>query len=120
LVSLATGIPIRKDVAMTGELTLRGRVLPVGGLKEKLLAAMRAGMHTAIVPAGNLAELSEIPAFLRQRIKLRPIHTMAEALAIALARPLPQVKWHGTGVDPAARRGHAVKVISQHRNGGAA
>ena len=125
LVSLATGIPIRRDVAMTGEITLRGRVLPVGGLKEKLLAAMRAGMHSAIVPSGNLAELSEIPDYLRQRIKLQPVHTVTEALAIALARPLPQSKWHGTGVNHSVtgRRSqpasHA-KVVTHHRNGGAA
>jgi ATP-dependent Lon protease len=116
LVSLATGIPIRKDVAMTGELTLRGRVLPVGGLKEKLLAAARAGMHVAIVPASNLAELSEIPDYLRQRIKLEPVHTMTEVLAIALARPLPQTKWQGLAAP--ARRQQA-KLVT-HRRGGAA
>jgi ATP-dependent Lon protease len=119
LVSLASGIPIRRDVAMTGELTLRGRVLPVGGLKEKLLAAARAGMHVAIVPAGNLAELSEIPDFLRQRIKLMPVHSMPEVLAIALARPLPQSKWHGTSAAVSARRQPA-KVVTHHRRGGAA
>jgi len=118
LVSLASGIPIRRDVAMTGELTLRGRVLPVGGLKEKLLAAARAGMHVAIVPAGNLAELSEIPDYLRQRIKLMPVHTMPEVLAIALARPLPQAKWHG--VSPAASVRRPGKVVTHPRRGGAA
>jgi ATP-dependent Lon protease len=118
LVSLASGIPIRRDVAMTGELTLRGRVLPVGGLKEKLLAAARAGMHIAIVPAGNLAELSEIPDYLRQRIKLVPVHSMPEVLAIALARPLPQTKWHGGSQVVAPRR--QGKVLTQHRRGGAA
>ncbi|HEX7498765.1 MAG TPA: S16 family serine protease, partial [Polyangia bacterium] len=119
LVSLAFGIPIRRDVAMTGELTLRGRVLPVGGLKEKLLAAARAGMHVAIVPAGNLAELSEIPDYLRQRIKLEPVHSMTEALAIALARPLPQAKWQGVSHAAAARR-QPGKVLAHHRRGGAA
>ena len=119
LVSLASGIPIRRDVAMTGELTLRGRVLPVGGLKEKLLAAARAGMHVAIVPAGNLAELSEIPDFLRQRIKLEPVHSMTQVLAIALARPLPQTKWHGVSQAASARRQQG-KVLTHHRRGGAA
>jgi ATP-dependent Lon protease len=118
LVSLASGIPIRRDVAMTGELTLRGRVLPVGGLKEKLLAAARAGMHIAIVPAGNLAELSEIPDYLRQRIKLMPVHSMPEVLAIALARPLPQPKWQGGSQAASARR--PGKLLTQHRRGGAA
>ena len=119
LASLAAGIPIRRDVAMTGELTLRGRVLPVGGLKEKLLAAARAGMHVAIVPAGNLAELSEIPDYLRQRIKLEPVHSMTQVLAIALARPLPQAKWQGVSHAAAARRQPA-KVLTHHRRGGAA
>jgi ATP-dependent Lon protease len=119
LVSLATGIPIRRDVTMTGELTLRGRVLPVGGLKEKLLAAVRAGMHVAIVPAGNVAELSEIPGHLRQRIRVEPVHTMAEVLGIALARPLPQSRWHGVSHSVATKRPHA-KVVTHPRNGGAA
>jgi ATP-dependent Lon protease len=119
LVSLASGIPIRRDVAMTGEVTLRGRVLPVGGLKEKLLAAARAGVHVAIVPAGNLAELGEIPDYLRQRIKLKPVHTMAEVLAIALSRPLSPAKWHGVSPAIAARRSQP-KVLPQHRRGGAA
>ena len=119
LVSLATGIPIRRDVAMTGELTLRGRVLPVGGLKEKLLAAARAGIHTAIVPASNMAELSEIPKYLRQRIKLVPVHSMAEVLPVALVRPLPQGKWHGLNHAAAVRKGHG-KIVTHHRNGGAA
>jgi ATP-dependent Lon protease len=114
LVSLATGVPIRCDVAMTGEVTLRGRVLPVGGLKEKLLAAARAGIHTAVVPAGNLPELSEIPEFLRQKIKIKPVQTMTEVLAIALARPLSAGKWQG-GVHPTR-----AKVLTQHRRGGAA
>ncbi|HEX7598646.1 MAG TPA: endopeptidase La, partial [Polyangia bacterium] len=92
LVSLVSGIPIRRDVAMTGEITLRGRVLPIGGLKEKLLAAVRAGMRTAIVPAANLPEVSELPEHLRQRIKIQPVHLVDEALAIALARPLPHPK----------------------------
>jgi ATP-dependent Lon protease len=119
LVSLATGIPVRRDVTMTGELTLRGRVLPIGGLKEKLLAAVRAGMHVAIVPAGNVAELSEIPQHLRQRIRIEPVHTMSEVLAIALTRPLPQSGWRGVGQSPASRRLHA-KAVSHPRCGGAA
>jgi ATP-dependent Lon protease len=90
LVSLASGIPVRKDVAMTGELTLRGRVLPVGGLKEKLLAAVGAGMRLAIIPAGNVAELTEVPEHLRARIKIEPVRTMEEVLPLALTRALPK------------------------------
>ena len=88
LVSLIAGIPVRHDVAMTGELTLRGKVLPIGGLKEKLLAAARAGITTAIIPAGNAPELSEIPAHVTAKLTVHPVRTMDEVLAIALARPL--------------------------------
>jgi ATP-dependent Lon protease len=115
LVSLVSGIPVRRDVAMTGEITLRGRVLPIGGLKEKLLAAVRAGMRVAIVPASNLAELSEIPAHLRQRIKIQPVHTVDEALVVALTRPLAHPK--SAAVAP---RGAAAKVVTPPRRGGAA
>jgi ATP-dependent Lon protease len=87
LVSLISGVPVRHDVAMTGELTLRGKVLPIGGLKEKLLAAMRAGMTTVIIPAGNAPELSEIPEHVMAKVTIKPVRTMAEVLALALARP---------------------------------
>jgi ATP-dependent Lon protease len=93
LVSLMSGIPLRRDVAMTGELTLRGRVLPIGGIKEKLLAAARAGIRLAIVPAANLSELAEVPDHVRQKIKIEPVRTMTEVLALALSRQLPQAKW---------------------------
>jgi ATP-dependent Lon protease len=115
LVSLLTGIAVKRDVAMTGELTLRGRVLPVGGLKEKLLAAVRAGMRTAIVPAGNMADLSEIPPHMRDRIKIEPVQTMQQVLALALARPLPQNK----STVPVAHV-RAAKVVTPARRGGAA
>jgi ATP-dependent Lon protease len=114
LVSLVSGIPVRRDVAMTGEITLRGRVLPVGGLKEKLLAAVRAGMRVAIVPASNMAELSEVPSHLRQRIKIHLVHTVDEALVVALTRPLAHSKSAGHAVAPAAR------VVTPPRRGGAA
>jgi len=87
LASLVSGIPVRQDVAMTGELTLRGRVLPIGGLKEKLLAAARAGMKIVIIPHANAPELVEVPENIRAKLKIIPIKTMDEALAIALARP---------------------------------
>jgi ATP-dependent Lon protease len=88
LVSLIAGIPVRHDVAMTGELTLRGKVLPIGGLKEKLLAATRAGITTAIIPAANSPELSEIPSYITEKLSIRPVRTMHEVLELALARPL--------------------------------
>jgi ATP-dependent Lon protease len=88
LISLMTGIPIRKDVAMTGELTLRGRVLPIGGLKEKLLAAVRLGIKTVIIPAANESELSEVPEHLLAKLKVVPARTMKDVLAVALLRPI--------------------------------
>ena len=115
LVSLVSGIPVRRDVAMTGEITLRGRVLPVGGLKEKLLAAVRAGMRVAIVPATNMAELSELPAHLRERIKIQPVHSVDEALVISLTRPLSHPK--AAAVAP---RRPAANVVAPPRRGGAA
>jgi ATP-dependent Lon protease len=87
LVSLLSGIPVRHDIAMTGELTLRGKVLPIGGLKEKLLAAARAGITTAIIPFGNAAELSEIPAHVTSKMTVHPVRTMEEVLTLALATP---------------------------------
>jgi ATP-dependent Lon protease len=78
LVSLIAGIPVRHDVAMTGELTLRGKVLPIGGLKEKLLAAARAGVTTAIIPAANAPELSEIPPHVTAKLTVKPVRTMDE------------------------------------------
>jgi ATP-dependent Lon protease len=92
LVSLISGIPVRHDVAMTGELTLRGKVLPIGGLKEKLLAAARAGITTVIIPFANAPELTEIPAHVTSKLSIRPVRTMHEVLEIALARPLDKQK----------------------------
>jgi ATP-dependent Lon protease len=103
LVSLMSGIPLRRDVAMTGELTLRGRVLPIGGIKEKLLAAARAGIRLAIVPATNLSELAEVPDHVRQKMKIEPVRTMAEVLALALARPLPKASWSPPDPSPRGR-----------------
>jgi len=115
MVSVATGIPIRRDVTMTGELTLRGRVLPIGGLKEKLLAAVRAGMRAVIVPAGNVAELAEVPEHLRSKIKIHPVHTMSEVLAVALSRPLAQPKRSGSS---SVRPSGGAKPVAPSRRGG--
>ena len=86
LVSLISRIPVRHDVAMTGELTLRGKVLPIGGLKEKLLAAVRAGMKTVVIPATNVAELAEIPEHVRSKLEIVPAKTMRDVLEVALVR----------------------------------
>jgi ATP-dependent Lon protease len=92
LVSLLAGTPVRHDVAMTGELTLRGKVLPIGGLKEKLLAAARAGITTAIIPAANAPELSEIPPHVTAKLTVKPVRTMDEVLDIALVGSLAAMK----------------------------
>jgi ATP-dependent Lon protease len=91
LVSLISNVPVRHDVAMTGELTLRGKVLPIGGLKEKLLAAARMGITTCIIPAANAPELSEIPPHVMSKLTVKPVRTVDEALEIALVRRLDKV-----------------------------
>jgi ATP-dependent Lon protease len=84
LASLATGIPVRPEVAMTGEVTLRGRVLPVGGVREKALAALRSGIHTVILPKENLADLREVPVEVTRRIRFVVASRMDEVLEAAL------------------------------------
>jgi ATP-dependent Lon protease len=93
IVSILTGIPVRRDVAMTGEITLRGRVLPIGGLKEKLLAALRAGITTVFIPKENEKDLAEIPDNVKKHLKLIPVADVDEVIAQALARrPIP-IEW---------------------------
>ncbi len=84
LVSVLTGIPVRADVAMTGEITLRGEVLPIGGLKEKLLAAHRGGIHTVLIPEENQRDLAEIPKNIKQHLDIRPVKWIDEVLQVAL------------------------------------
>lgn len=95
LVSVLSGIPVHKDVAMTGEITLRGHVLPIGGLKEKLLAALRAGIKTVLIPKENEKDLAEIPDIVKNGLKLIPVSQAAQVLDIALTqklKPLPEDK----------------------------
>jgi ATP-dependent Lon protease len=90
LVSVLTGIPVRADVAMTGEITLRGEVLPIGGLKEKLLAAVRGGIRLALIPEENVKDLTEIPDTIKNRIEILPVRWIDKVLELALERmPLP-------------------------------
>ena len=93
IVSTLTGVPVRKDVAMTGEVTLRGRVLPIGGLKEKLLAALRGGIKTVLIPADNEKDLVEIPANIRDELEIIPVSHVDQVLARALATPLEAISW---------------------------
>jgi ATP-dependent Lon protease len=96
LASALTSIPVRADVAMTGEITLRGEVLPIGGLKEKLLAAHRGGIQTVIIPEENERDLVEIPKNIKQNLDIRPVRWIDEVLEIALAeRPKPRVSQEG-------------------------
>ena len=98
IASALSGIPVRRDIAMTGEITLRGKVLPIGGLKEKLLAAHRAGIFEVLLPAENEKDTAEVPENLRNAMKLHFVNTMDEVLALSLERPLPEVADETPGI----------------------
>ena len=93
IVSILTGIPVRRDIAMTGEITLRGRVLPIGGLKEKLLAALRAGITTVFIPKDNEKDLAEIPDNVKKHLKLIPVAHVDDVIAQALVRKPDPIEW---------------------------
>jgi ATP-dependent Lon protease len=93
IVSVMTGIPARRDVAMTGEITLRGRVLPIGGLKEKLLAALRGGIKTVLIPEENVKDLADIPDSVKNRLEIIPVSRMDEVIARALVRKPEPITW---------------------------
>jgi ATP-dependent Lon protease len=93
IVSALTQIPVRKDIAMTGEITLRGRVLPIGGLKEKLLAALRGGITTCLIPKDNEKDLADIPDNVKKGITIIPVGDVDEVLKHALVRPLVPIEW---------------------------
>ncbi|MFL6843413.1 MAG: endopeptidase La [Allosphingosinicella sp.] len=93
IISTLTGIPVRRDVAMTGEVTLRGRVLPIGGLKEKLLAALRGGIKKVLIPAENEKDLVEIPATIRDNLEIIAVSHVDEVLGHALATPVAPIDW---------------------------
>ena len=93
IISSITGVPVNKNIAMTGEVTLRGHVLPIGGLKEKLLAAHRAGIAKVIIPEDNKKDLVEIPKNILDDIKIDTVKTVDEVLKIALVKELKPVEW---------------------------
>lgn len=93
IVSTLTGIAVHRDVAMTGEVTLRGRVLPIGGLKEKLLAALRGGIKTVLIPQENEKDLADIPANIKEGLEIIPVSHVDQVLARALVSPLIAVEW---------------------------
>jgi len=99
IVSVLTGVAVRKDVAMTGEITLRGRVLPIGGLKEKLLAALRSGIKTVLIPADNEKDLAEIPDNVKKGLKIIPVARVEEVLEHALVEPLTPIEWEEDAID---------------------
>ncbi|MCH8332776.1 hypothetical protein IIC65_02490 [Candidatus Sumerlaeota bacterium] len=117
IISVLTGIAVKRDVAMTGEITLRGRVLPIGGLKEKLLAALRTGLTTVIIPAENEKDLAEVPDNVKSGLKICPVDTMEEVLKIALVRqPIP-IEWEepdGAPVPPAGEGGAGKDTVVTH------
>ena len=100
LVSVLSGVPVRSDVAMTGEITLRGRVLPIGGLKEKLLAALRGGIKTVVIPEENRKDLADIPKNVTQGLEIVPVKWIDQVLDIALIHPLaPHAESKPPGVE---------------------
>ncbi|GAB4068866.1 endopeptidase La [Ancylobacter sonchi] len=117
LTSVLTGIPIRRDIAMTGEITLRGRVLPIGGLKEKLLAALRAGIKKVLIPEDNAKDLVDIPDNVKNALEIVPVSRMDEVLRHALIRQLEPIVWEEKPVDAPAP---VEPVIAREEGGGVA
>ena len=115
IVSVLTGIPVRRDVAMTGEVTLRGRVLPIGGLKEKLLAALRGGLKVVLIPKDNEKDLVEIPDNVKQGLEIIPVSTVDEVLSTALTKPLVPIDPEEIVIEPvAAPDGKNEKTLTTH------
>lgn len=102
MVSVLTGIPVRKDIAMTGEITLRGRVLAIGGLKEKLLAALRSGVKTVLIPKENEKDLTELPENVKAGLEIIPVGHVEQVLTHALTRPLESIEWVEPVIPPPA------------------
>jgi len=100
ITSVLTGTPIRKDLAMTGEITLRGRVLAIGGLKEKLLAALRSGVKTVLIPQENEKDLADVPENVKSGLEIIPVSTVDEVLAAALTGPLIPIEWNANDAEP--------------------
>jgi len=115
IVSVLTGIPIRRNVAMTGEVTLRGRVLPIGGLKEKLLAALRGGIKTVLIPKDNEKDLADIPDIVKKGLEIIPVSNVDEVLERALASPMTPIEW--TEADQAEATALATRSVDDVGSG---
>src|SRR6195952_4328387 len=113
IVSVMTGIPIRRDIAMTGEITLRGRVLPIGGLKEKLLAALRGGIKTVMIPEDNAKDLAEIPDNVKNGMEIIPVSRMDQVLVHALIRRPEPIEWDGSIETPVIATVEGVDDLGQ-------
>jgi ATP-dependent Lon protease len=117
IVSMMTGIAVRKDVAMTGEITLRGRVLPIGGLKEKLLAALRGGIKKVLIPEENAKDLADIPETVKNGLEIVPVARMDEVIEHALVEQPQPIEWTGEEVttdSPAGDEADASGTIVAH------
>jgi len=115
IVSAMTGIPVRKELAMTGEITLRGRVLPIGGLKEKLMAALRGGLSTVLIPKENEKDLAEIPDNVKKGLDIVPVATVDEVLQRALVRMPVAIEWDETPAEPAPSTAEPeVSLVTTH------
>jgi len=117
IVSVMTGIPVRRDVAMTGEITLRGRVLPIGGLKEKLLAAARGGMKTVLIPEENAKDLVEISDAIKKGLEIIPVTRMDEVLARALVRTPQPIEWDEASAKVAAEATSSEPAVDEDGSG---
>ena len=112
IVSAITEIPVDKNVAMTGEITLRGIVLPIGGLKEKLLAAHRAGIKKVLIPMENKKDLVEVPKTILDMMEIIPVKNVDEVLKIALTKPLKRVEW--VEINQVSNKDKSKEEISTH------
>jgi ATP-dependent Lon protease len=116
IVSVLAQIPVRRDVAMTGEVTLRGNVLPIGGLKEKLLAALRGGITTVLIPIDNIKDLKDIPDNVKNGLELIPVGNVMDVLKTALTRMPESIEWDevAEAAKAAAKRGKDSPSASAH------
>ena len=112
IISAITEIPVNKDVAMTGEITLRGLVLPIGGLKEKLLAAHRAGIKKVLIPEENKKDLIEVPKTVLDSVEIIPVKSVEQVLKVALTKNLKRVDW--VDVDQISKKDKLKKELSTH------